>query len=145
VVTLVNPACIACIKGQRLINEMFVNDWTQDTSIVGLFVLLSLDGWGTFSDAQHLASEYSDPRVSYFWDETQILGKAFKKTLDLRDAYCGAWDTYLVFAPHILWTVETPPDPSFWMHQMYPKESGAPKNLMLNRETFLKEMLTILK
>ena len=145
VVSLPNPACKACVNGQRLINELFTNHWTAETNVVGLFVFLSLDGWGTISDARHLASEYLDPRVSYFWDADQRLGKAFKKPLGLRDAYCGAWDAYLVFGPGILWTEETPPAPSFWMHQMYPRDSGAPKNRMLNKEVLLEEMSALLK
>lgn len=72
-------------------------------------------------DAIEASSEFSDPRVRYFWDPEKVVGHAFESALRL-DQF--AWDIYLVFDRGIEW--QQTPSPSFWMHQLGGLEDRAP-------------------
>jgi hypothetical protein len=72
------------------------------------------------SDSYHAAdqreSKFSDARVGQYWDPDRILGRMLARTLNLRASI--AWDVYLVYPPDHPWTMELPPSPEFWMHQL---------------------------
>jgi len=139
IVSIPNPACLACVKGQRFINGLFTETFPLDTNLMGLTVWISINGWGTRSDAQRLAPENKDTRMRHFWDEDMNLGKHFRKPLGLDKDYETAWDVYLVYAPGIEWLGDEAPKPSFWMHQLA-KESGADRDLFMNADTFEQQL-----
>lgn len=68
--------------------------------------------------------------VMQSWDSQREIGQAMARTLHLG---CPAWDVYLVYRPGVQWTGETPPMPSFWMHQLH-KKWGADPGLHLQPE-----------
>ena len=72
------------------------------------------------TDSLHPANErktqFSDPRVQQIWDQDRILGQLLSQTLNLKASM--AWDVYLVYPPDHPWTLELPPAPIFWMHQL---------------------------
>jgi hypothetical protein len=144
VVTIPNPACLACVKGQRFINTLFGDIYPNENKLHLITVWTSIDGWGVKEDALRLAPELVDPRVDYFWDEEMTVGKAYKNTLRLKNDYLTAWDVYLVYAPGVLWNEISPPKPTFWMHQLTKAESGADETLMLDKPYFERELKEIL-
>jgi hypothetical protein len=58
--------------------------------------------------------EFSDSRVTYFWDQNRITGTAWQKTLGL-DSF--AWDVYLLYGRQVKWEKDLV-QPNFWMHQL---------------------------
>ena len=61
-------------------------------------------------------TEFSDPRVTHYWDPDRISGHLLAQTLNLREPI--AWDVYLIYPPEHIWDAELPPAPKFWMHQL---------------------------
>jgi hypothetical protein len=90
--------------------------------------------------AERRASEFSDRRLTYFWDAHHLTGDNWKRTLRLDDI---AWDVYLIYGPKINWRKQPPP-PDFWMHQLGKEgsERGAP---VLNENEFESKVRTTLR
>lgn len=57
----------------------------------------------------------TDPRVRHYWDEKEVLGRAYQRLLPTPGP---AWDVYLLFRRGVTWTEQDPPLPDFWMHQL---------------------------
>jgi len=57
-----------------------------------------------------------DERVKNYWVHTSAVGELFQTPIDLNGG--AAWDVYLVYAPGIVWEGDTPPEPTFFMHQL---------------------------
>lgn len=55
-------------------------------------------------------------RVKNYWVHTRAVGELFRPAINLEGE--PAWDVYLVYAPGILWEDDTPPEPTFFMHQL---------------------------
>jgi hypothetical protein len=66
-------------------------------------------GW-----AKTRSDEFSDKRVSYYWDGDRLTGNEWQKVLGLKSA---AWDVYFLYGAASLWDKE-PAKPDFWMHQL---------------------------
>lgn len=66
------------------------------------------------ADAEEASGEFTDSRVSYFWDSEKILGEAYSDRLNL---FRTAWDVYLLYGRAARWEVPAP-DPDYWMHQL---------------------------
>lgn len=64
--------------------------------------------------AEKRVNEFSDPRLTYFWDENRITGLRWQPILRIRDL---AWDVYLVYGLDNSWN-DNPSVPDFWMHQL---------------------------
>ena len=62
------------------------------------------------------ATLFPDERVKSYWVPTQAVGKMFQAPINLMTE--PAWDVYLVYEPGIEWGNDTPPDPTFFMHQL---------------------------
>lgn len=58
-----------------------------------------------------------DSRVRHYWAEGQEVGEMFKPALGLKDEV--AWDVYLVYPAGVEWSAQSPPKPSFFMHQLH--------------------------
>lgn len=87
--------------------------------IVWLPVLLS-DGR---KDALEASGECSDPRIKYYWDADKLTGEVYKQTLGIERF---AWDIYFLYDRGSQWTGDTPPQPKYWMHQLWGLEETAP-------------------
>lgn len=57
-----------------------------------------------------------DERVKNYWVHTRAVGELFQPPIDLTGE--PAWDVYLVYEPGIDWERDTPPEPTFFMHQL---------------------------
>ncbi len=66
--------------------------------------------------------EFTDGRLSYFWDEDKMTGQEWGKILDLDKV---AWDVYFLYGPKAKWKKKVP-KPDFWMHQLSGCEDKAP-------------------
>jgi len=66
-------------------------------------------GW-----AKTRSDEFSDKRVSYYWDGDRLTGKEWQKVLGTKSL---AWDIYLLYGVESQWNKE-PAAPDFWMHQL---------------------------
>lgn len=144
VISIPNPSCLSCVKGQRYIYELFSKQFPNNPDIIGLTAWISIDGWGKLEDAERLAPEIKDSRIYNFWDSNMLLGKLFKKPLNLNKEYKTAWDVYLIYESGITWEGSNPPKPTYWMHKLGGNESGAEKSLFLDEEEFFKKLKNII-
>lgn len=64
--------------------------------------------------AKTRSSEFSDKRLSYYWDGDKLAGKEWQKVLSTKRE---AWDVYLLYGAGSQWEKE-PAAPDFWMHQL---------------------------
>jgi hypothetical protein len=60
------------------------------------------------------SDEFSDKRVSYYWDGDRLTGKEWQRVLGLKSV---AWDVYFLYGAASQWDKE-PAKPDFWMHQL---------------------------
>lgn len=70
------------------------------------------------------SKEFSDPRVSYYWDENRITGPLWQEVMKIP---AFAWDIYFLYEKEAHWTSK-PTVPIFYMHQL----RGALEGPMLN-------------
>ena len=85
--------------------------------------------------------EFTDARLSYFWDEAKLTGQAWGKILNLNKP---AWDVYFVYGPKASWK-KSPPKPNFWMHQLPGCEDKAPFLDLEGLEIQVKRLLSSVK
>ena len=64
--------------------------------------------------AKTRSGEFSDKRLSYYWDGNRLTGQQWQKVLGTSRA---AWDVYLLYGADSQWEKE-PAAPDFWMHQL---------------------------
>jgi hypothetical protein len=82
--------------------------------------------------------EFSDPRVSYYWDENAITGMGWQQLLGLHST---AWDVYFLYPPGGTAWSNKPAQPFFWMHQL----RGVTSAPLLDQDEFKLKMLQLLK
>ena len=82
--------------------------------------------------------EFTDTRLSYFWDEAKLTGQAWGKILNLNKT---AWDVYFLYGPKASWK-KTVPKPNFWMHQLTGCEDKAPFLDLEGLEVEVKRLLS---
>ena len=82
--------------------------------------------------------EFADPRVTYYWDDASLTGKAWQRVLNLEGA---AWDVYFLYPAQSGNWSEKPDAPPFWMHQLR-EVKHAP---FLNKDEFKLKALRLLK
>jgi hypothetical protein len=59
---------------------------------------------------------FPDERVKNYWVRTRAVGKLFQSPINLKGE--PAWDVSLVYEPGIVWDGDTPPEPTYFMHQL---------------------------
>jgi len=59
---------------------------------------------------------FPDERVKNYWVHTRAVGELFQPPINLKGE--PAWDVYLVYEPGVRWDGDTPPKPTFFMHQL---------------------------
>jgi hypothetical protein len=125
-VTLLSPVCPACRSGfsdmQKVLKAI------PDERLRVYIVWLPMFPGDSRKWAQTRSDEFSDKRVSYYWDGEKIAGKAWQKTLGTKRE---AWDVYLLYGAGSHWDKE-PATPDFWMHQL----SGVTTAPRLDEEAF---------
>jgi hypothetical protein len=111
----------------------------QDDRIRAYFVWLPVIRTDDRESAVQRSMEFTDQRLTHFWDGEQSTGKAWDPVLNTGQL---AWDVYLIYEPSVVWEKDAPPAPSFWMHQL----GGIEHAPRLNREMFetkIKEILNL--
>jgi hypothetical protein len=116
VLLIVSPTCPMCRSGAQLVEDQALARIASDK--LEVYVVwtkkLRLDNREAAVKATSLVT---DRRAHHFWDPSGYLGKQYGKTLDLPGGRRFAWDVYLIFDAKASWA-ETPPAPSYWMHQL---------------------------
>jgi hypothetical protein len=56
-----------------------------------------------------------DSRARHYWDAGKLVGGAFQPVLGLP---IPAWDTWMLFDRNAVWHGNTPPNPTWWEHQL---------------------------
>ena len=111
-IALLSPVCPACRSGfsdmQKTLKAI------PDDRLRVSIVWLPMFPGDSRKWAQTRSDEFSDKRVSYYWDGEKIAGKAWQKTLGTKRE---AWDVYLLYGAGSQWDKE-PATPDFWMHQL---------------------------
>jgi hypothetical protein len=82
------------------------------------------------------SGEFSDQRLTYYWDGDRLTGQQWQKALGISRT---AWDVYLLYGADTQWDKE-PAAPNFWMHQL----GGVTNAPRLNEPAFeakVKELL----
>lgn len=133
-IALLSPVCPACRSGFADTQSVLKN--VQDDRLRAYIVWLPMFPGDTRSSALTRSKEFTDPRLSYYWDSGKVTGEDWRKVLGLDRT---AWDVYFLYDAKAEWGKETPA-PDFWMHQL----RGVTKGPMLNTADFevkLKEML----
>lgn len=137
-IALLSPTCPMCRRGfsemQKVLNN--ISDDHLRAYIVWLPILQGDDR----ASAVERSTEFSDERLTYFWDGERLTGDLWQRILDIGVI---AWDVYFLYGPDVQWGKE-PTLPEFWMHQL----GGEVKAPYLNEEEFelkVKELLRKIK
>jgi len=123
-----------CRRGYSDIQKLLQN--VKDDRLEVYIVWLPVLSADKRSWAVKRTSEFSDDRVTYFWDGEQITGNIWNEALEL-DAL--AWDIYFLYGADSEWD-KKPTSPDFWMHQL----SGLEKGEYLDIGKFEKETKKLL-
>lgn len=133
-IALLSPVCPACRRGFADLQTVLKN--VPDDRLRAYIVWLPMFPGDSKGWAQTRSNEFSDPRLSYYWDSERATGEEWRNVLSLDRT---AWDVYLLYGSNSEWNKGTP-TPAFWMHQL----SGVTKGPMLNKSDFeakVKELL----
>jgi len=133
-IALLSPICPACRRGFADIQSVLKS--VPDDRVRAYIVWLPMFPGDSRSWAQIRSNEFSDPRLSYYWDGGTVTGEDWGKVLGIDNT---AWDVYFLYGSNVEWTKGTP-TPAFWMHQL----GGVTKAPRLNKDQFeakLKELL----
>lgn len=134
-IALLSPICPYCRRGFADMQSVLKN--VPDDRLRAYIVWLPMFPGDSRSWAQTRSNEFSDPRLSYYWDGGRLTGEDWGKALGIDRT---AWDVYFLYGSNAEWNKGTPV-PAFWMHQL----GGVTKAPMLNKsdfETKLKELLS---
>lgn len=123
-----------CQYGQGVVRGLF-GEFEND-SPQGLVVWIPILPEDSQQAAEAEASDFTDTRISHFWDADRNLAGAFASTLGLQ---CPAWDVYLLFDAGSEWIGDDAPQPSFWMAQL-PERVGAEPERLLQPAQFAEEL-----
>ena len=114
------------MRGARAVSDVFAQN--DSGALRGFLVWLPMVATDAAPAADDEALLLHDARVTHSWDPARLAGRLFKKPLGL---WGTAWDVYLVYAPGVAWTDESPPTPTLWMHQLG-SDPGAPRDRALD-------------
>jgi hypothetical protein len=133
-VALLSPVCPMCRSGfadmQKVLKAI------PDERLRAHIVWLPMFPGDSRKWAQTRSDEFSDKRLSYYWDGEKLTGNQWQKLLGTKRE---AWDVYLLYSTGSQWDKE-PITPDFWMHQL----SGVKHAPHLDEEAFetkVKELL----
>lgn len=138
IIAILSPTCSYCQHGQNMLQKIF-NDFSTERlkGFITWTPMLALDD---ASAANSQATIFQDQRVKQNWDGDHLSGDLFANALNLKR---DAWDVYLVYEPGLKWEGATPPQPTFWMHQLK-ADTGAPQQLCLNENKFSQQIKQLL-
>jgi len=112
IVALLSPVCPACRAGftdmQKVLKAI------PDERLRAHIIWLPMFPGDSRKWAQTRSDEFSDKRLSYYWDGERHTGKEWQRALSIKPL---AWDVYLLYGASSQWDKE-PAAPDFWMHQL---------------------------
>ncbi len=109
-----------------------VLEQVSDEAVRAYIIWLPMLPTDNRDQAEQRTSEFSDPRISYYWDGDRLTGALFQRVLDIPRV---AWDVYLIYDEDAQWS-EDSPIPHFWMHQL----RGVSQGSYLDRGRFVEEL-----
>ncbi len=137
-IALLSPICPYCRRGFADVQSVLKN--VPDDRVRAYIVWLPMFPGDSRGWAQTRSNEFSDPRLSYYWDGGKLTGEDWGKALGIDRT---AWDVYFLYGSNAEWNKATPV-PAFWMHQL----GGVTKAPILNKSDFeakLKDLLASTK
>ena len=111
-VALLSPVCPMCRSGFADVQKVLKN--ISDARLKVYIVWLPMFPSDSKEWAQTRSEEFSNKRLSYYWDSERITGKEWQKVLGMKSV---AWDVYLLYGAESQWDKELAA-PDFWMHQL---------------------------
>jgi hypothetical protein len=141
VIAILSPTCEDCLVGFEAVRRLFAR--FDSKKLRGFILWIAMLREDNEQIANTRSETNQDQRITQFWDSERIGGRLFAKSLRLQNGI--AWDVYLLYSPRMRWeNEETPPEPSFWMHQL-DSEPSAPPKLRLDLERFAGETKFLLE
>lgn len=115
VIALLNAGCTSCLQGFAEIQKTLKD--LADPHVRVAVVWIRLAPGDERSAAVKFSSEFTDGRITYFWDPYRASGETWQSVLKLQGA---AWDVYMVYGAASNWNEPDldPGPPAFWMHQL---------------------------
>ena len=110
----------------------------QDDRVVAYIVWLPVLRNDSEYWATERSKEFSDPRVTYYWDPQRYTGNMWRKALKMTREL--AWDTYYLYDSDATWSYK-PSQPAVHMHQLGGESTGE----RLDREKFEEGLRELLK
>lgn len=122
-VYLFSPTCPVCRQNARL-TQRYILDPIQDDRLRMFAVWGPMQKKETAADAKAASVFLTDPRVTQFWTDDNVLANAYKAPLGLAEDPEPAWDTYMLFPPGVRWG-DAPPAPAYfmWVEKHLPAET----------------------
>jgi len=112
---LLSPTCPGCQRGARVVQDDVISKIaSRDFLVYAVWEpILETDDERS---ARKAVTLFPNERVKQYWVRSRAVGELFQPPINLEGK--PAWDVYLVYAPGIVWDGDTPPEPTFFMHQL---------------------------
>lgn len=137
-IALLSPSCTSCLQGFLAVQKTLsgVGDPRLQAAVVWIAVMPG----DQRASAVSLSTQFTDGRLTYFWDPYRAAGETWQAPLKLKGA---AWDLYLLYGPSATWNEPDldPGPPNFWMHQL--KE--VPQAPVLDQKQLEQKIRTLLQ
>lgn len=140
VLALVSPTCEICVQGYQVIKQVFEEH--ESDRLRGFVLWLPMLAGDDSAVAHEQAGALEDARITLQgWDGDRAIGTLLGRSLRLDGP---AWDVYLLFDVGVAWEGGSPPEPSFWMHQL-DEATGADQTSCLDPAAFSSEVARMLE
>ncbi|MGH8427183.1 MAG: hypothetical protein ACRES7_04280 [Gammaproteobacteria bacterium] len=129
-VYIVGATCPGCLRGMDDVGKALAGE--RDNPNLRTYVIYVPALGARAKDIAPTVFLIPGQYVTRYWDPTGASGKLFDKTLGTGGF---AWDVWMIYGAGERWDAAQPPQPDFWMDQLY----GLPKWRYLNATTFAKK------
>lgn len=113
ILMLLSPTCDFCLRGALEV-QTEVLDIVRDRQI-SAFAIWVPELKAARKDVAAGERLLPDYRVRHYWDQHEVFGAGLEPLLQTSGP---AWAVYLLFKDEMTWTKLSPPEPTFWMHQL---------------------------
>lgn len=114
-IALLSPSCLSCVRGFETVQKTLIG--VGDLRLRAAVVWIAVMPPDKRDMAVSLSAQFTDGRLTYFWDPYRAAGETWQPPLKLKGA---AWDVYLLYGASATWNEPDldPGPPIFWMHQL---------------------------
>ncbi len=113
-----------CLRGVSQLQH----DWLErdDSESLSVYVVWVPELGALPDHVAEASGLMPDSRAHHFWDENEVLGRAYER--DLVDRPIGPlWDVYFLYGPKATWTGSLPHPLELWMQQLTAIDDLAPR------------------